>query len=64
MAGHSSPPIEVAGASQEEAAAVLAAIEQFTRETEPTTAPAPLAPAISPWKRAALLEGVSGQPDQ
>jgi len=64
VAGHSSPPIEVAGASQEEAAAVLAAIEQFTRETASTTAPAPPAPAISPWKRAALLEGISHKPDQ
>jgi hypothetical protein len=42
-------------ASPEEAAAVVAALEQFMRDTAPT--PAPQAPAgRSAWARAALLE--------
>jgi len=44
------------GASPEEAAAVVAAIERFMRETAP---PPALAPArTNPWARAARLEGV------
>ena len=48
------------GASPEEAAAVVAAIEQFMRATAPP--PAPPAPKPSPWQRAALLEGVNRAP--
>jgi hypothetical protein len=48
--------------SPEEAAAVIAAIEQFLRDTAPLPAPNP-EPAMSPWKRAALAEGVARQPD-
>ena len=44
------------GASPEEAAAVVAAIERFMRETPPPPASAP-APE-NPWVRAARLEGV------
>ena len=49
-------------ASAEEAAAVVAALERFMRET----APRPVAPAPrrSPWQRAALQEGVSRAPDE
>jgi hypothetical protein len=43
-------------ASPEEAAAVVAALERFIRETAPP-ASAP-SPAVDPWRRAALLEGV------
>jgi hypothetical protein len=44
------------GASPQEAAAIVAALEQFMRDTAPT--PAPPAPAGPPaWARAALLEG-------
>ncbi|MGO9488821.1 MAG: hypothetical protein ACLQBB_07315 [Solirubrobacteraceae bacterium] len=43
-------------ASPEEAAAVVAALERFMRETAPTLA-TPLE-RIDPWRRAALLEGV------
>lgn len=45
-------------ASPEEAAAVVAALEQFMRET----APPPVAPAerVDRWTRTALLEGVRG----
>jgi hypothetical protein len=50
------------GASPEEAAAVVAAIERFMRATAPL--PAPPAPRADPWQRAALIEGVSRQPDQ
>ena len=49
------------GASPEEAAAVVAALEQFTRATAPPAA-AP-APAGSAWLAAALREGVARQPD-
>jgi hypothetical protein len=49
------------GASPEEAAAVVAAIERFLRETAPP--PAPAAPARNPWVRAALLEGTRRDPD-
>ncbi len=50
------PRIEVRQpASPEEAAAIAAAIEQFIRDTAP--APEPAEPAMSPWLRAALLEG-------
>jgi hypothetical protein len=49
-------------ASAEEAAAVVAALERFMRATAP--AAAPVAEAIDPWRRAALMEGVSrDQPD-
>ena len=47
-------------ASPEEAAAVIAAIEQFIRDTAPPVAPEPAGP--SPWVRAALLEGVEREP--
>lgn len=45
-------------ASPEEAAAVVAALEQFMRET----APPPVAPVerVDRWTRTALLEGVGG----
>ena len=41
---------------------MVAAIEQFVRDTAPVPARAP-EPALSPWKREALLEGVSGWPE-
>jgi hypothetical protein len=47
-------------ASPEEAAAVVAALERFMRETAPQ--PVPPAPRQSPWQRAALHEGVGGDP--
>jgi hypothetical protein len=50
-------------ASPEEAAAVIAALERFMRETAPP--PAPVEPQRSSWQRAALREGVaraSGEP--
>ena len=49
-------------ASPEEAAAVIAAIEQFMRDTAPAVAPEPEGPG--PWVRAALLEGVDREPVQ
>lgn len=53
-------------ASPEEAAAVVAALEQFMRATAPV--PVPPSKAIDPWRRAAIVEGVSrevppGMPD-
>jgi hypothetical protein len=48
-------------ASPEEAAAVVAAVERFMRETAPP--PAPPAPARNPWQLAALHEGVQRQPE-
>jgi hypothetical protein len=47
-------------ASPEEAAAVVAALERFMRETAPT--PVPPAPARSPWQQAALHDGISRAP--
>lgn len=47
-------------ASPEEAAAVVAALEQFMRATAPPPAPPPARP--DPWQRAALYEGISQQP--
>jgi hypothetical protein len=43
-------------ASPEEAAAVIAAVEQFLRDTLPPQAPPE--PAPDPWLRAARLEAV------
>jgi hypothetical protein len=54
--------METFRSSPEEVAALIAAIEQFLRDT----APAPVVaaqPAPSPWKRAALAEGIARQPD-
>jgi hypothetical protein len=57
------PRIEMrqSAASPEEAAAVVAAIEQFLRDTAPP--PAAPAPTMSPWLRAGLFENVGLQPD-
>jgi hypothetical protein len=49
-------------ASPEEAAAVVAAIEQFLRDTAP--APAPASTAMNPWLRAGLFENVGLQPGE
>ncbi|MBV9195749.1 MAG: hypothetical protein JO168_16545 [Solirubrobacterales bacterium] len=47
-------------AAPEEAAAVVAALERFMRETAPR--PAPPLPAESAWQRAARREGVMRSP--
>ncbi len=44
-------------ASPAEAAAIVAALERFMRDTAPSLAPA--APTVNPWLRAAMLEGVA-----
>ena len=50
------PRIEMlSSADPAEAAAVIAAVEQFLADTAPTPRPAA---RINPWQRAALLEGV------
>jgi hypothetical protein len=51
-------------ATPEEAAAVIAAVERFRRDTVTDSATGQRAgsPFVSPWKRAALAEGVSRQP--
>jgi hypothetical protein len=53
------PKLELRGstATPEEAAAVIAAVERFLRDTAPP--PAPVEPPPSPWVTAALREGVS-----
>jgi hypothetical protein len=48
------------GATPEEAAAVVAAVEQFMRATAPVVIDAPAPP--SAWQVAALQEGVARQP--
>ena len=47
-------------ASPEEAAAVVAALERFMRETAPRAAPPP--PVRNPWQQAALYDGVAREP--
>ena len=56
------PRLELRGsaASPDEAAAVIAAVERFLRDTAPP--PAEPEPKPSPWIRAALLEGVNRDP--
>ena len=56
------PQLELVGtsASPEEAAAVIAAVERFLRETAPPVAPAE--PPVNPWQRTALLEGIDREP--
>ena len=57
-----SPLLRPPAGSADEAAAVIAAIEQFLADT----APAPVLTAEPPpsrWKQAALAEGVARQPD-
>ena len=57
------PKLELRGASAtpEEAAAVIAAVEQFLRDTVPPVVAAPAGPPA--WQRAALLEGVGSEPE-
>jgi hypothetical protein len=57
------PRLSLSGsaATPEEAAAVIAAVEQFLRDTAPAAAPA--APAADPWLRAARREAVGLDPD-
>jgi len=56
------PRLELHGssASAEEAAAVIAAIEQFLRDTAPP--PVEDAAPVSRWVQAALREGVDREP--
>ena len=56
------PRLELHGssASPEEAAAVIAALEQFLRDTAPP--PAPAEEPESPWIRAARREAVDREP--
>lgn len=63
MAPNRRPKLEIVApsASPEEAAAVVAALERFMRDTAPT--PAPVAPTRNPWLRAARLEGVGREPE-
>jgi hypothetical protein len=50
-------------ASSEEAAAVIAALERFMRDTAPPVVQDP-APVLSAWKREALLEAVDRAPER
>ena len=58
------PRLELRGSSAtpEEAAAVMAAVEQFLRDTAPP--PAPEGPQESAWVRAARREGVDREPQR
>jgi hypothetical protein len=55
------PQIELVSgsASDTEAAAIVAALEQFLADTAPT--PAPGETEHSPWQRAALEEGIAAR---
>ena len=57
------PQLEIVApsASPEEAAAVIAAVEQFLRDYAPVIVAEP--PRANPWLRAALLEGTGREPD-
>jgi hypothetical protein len=57
------PQLEIVApdASPEEAAAVVAALERFMRDTVPP--PAPVSPPGNPWLRAALLEATGREPE-
>ena len=57
------PRIELlsAAGSDTEAAAVVAAVEQFLADTAPTPAAAAAGPGLSPWARAALEEGIAAR---
>ena len=57
------PRLELRGASAtpDEAAAVMAAVEQFLRDTAPPPADPP---RESAWARAARLEGVDREPQR
>jgi hypothetical protein len=56
------PHLIAPAASPEEAAAIVAAVQQFMRAT---AAPSqPLAPGPSPWQRAAMLEAVERAPGE
>lgn len=48
-----------ASAETGEAAAMVAAVEQFLADTAPAAPPA--AESINPWQRAALVEGTSSK---
>jgi hypothetical protein len=60
------PPLTItstpSSASPEEAAAIVAALERFMRATAPPASP----PAHAPdgWRRAAILEGISREPQE
>ncbi|HEY4895013.1 MAG TPA: hypothetical protein VII01_02900 [Solirubrobacteraceae bacterium] len=57
---HSAPSISPAPSTEEEAAAIVAALARFMRAT---AAPAAAADqALDPWARAAILEGVARAP--
>jgi hypothetical protein len=58
------PKLEIVApsASPEEAAAVVAAVERFLRDTAPP--PAPPAPPPNRWIDAARLEAVDRQPER
>ena len=47
------------GASDSETAAIVAAVEQFLADTAPP--PADEEPAVNPWARAALEEGIAAR---
>ncbi len=51
--------IEIHGPPPREAAAVVAAVEQFVADTAPAAEPA--ATTTNPWQQAALVEGVSAK---
>lgn len=55
-------PSDPAAVTPEEAAAVIAAVEQFLRDTIPPAAPPP-AERVDAWTRRALLEGVGREDD-
>jgi len=60
------PKLEIIApaASPEEAAAIVAALERFMRDTAPLPAPQPPPTPRSAWARASLLEATGHAPDE
>jgi hypothetical protein len=58
------PKLEIVapGASPAEAAAIVAALEQFMRATAPV--PAPVEERQNPWYRRGLVESIEREPPQ
>ncbi|MEI7559441.1 MAG: hypothetical protein WCJ63_02505 [Actinomycetes bacterium] len=60
MSGPSDLQIVIPDASPDEAAAIVASIEQFMRQTAPASGEADT--QLPAWQRASLLEGVERDP--
>jgi hypothetical protein len=58
------PQIVAFGPTSQEAAAVIAAVDEFRRDAASVPVPVAADPRLNAWKQAALHEGVARAPDQ